>query len=306
MAEHNEPKQIRKAVPVGNPRYFDDRTALHLVQAFAQEVELEGLLKLLYSQLKATSELRGMQFIHQPLSVDLAFGNQDRHTADYNLSFRDIQLGKLVLYFARRQSDESIQTCEDLIAMAFPSLRNAVTMLELRGKASQGITQAERQTIAEVSPLASEPKTDALILLALDDYPDIKSRDGEEWAQILMSSVHEQIREGLRKADSVYHIGDDLIAVLLPHTTNSQAENVAKKIRMLIASLHLRGDEITEQLTACMGMSDATSAVTAEEVMEHAKLALAAAQAEGRNQISIYRTLQTSAANLRLVEGGAS
>ncbi len=305
MAEHNEPKQIRKAVPVGNPQYFDDRTALHLVQAFAQEVELDALLKLLYSQLKATSELRGMQYVHQALSVDLSFGNQDRHTADYNLSFRELQLGKLILYFARRQSDESIQTCEDLISMAFPSLRNAVTVLELRGKAPQGITAAEQQTIAEVAPLTREPKTDALILLALDDYPDIKSRDGEEWAQILMSSVHEQIREGLRQADSVYHIGDDLIAVLLPHTTGSRAENVAKKIRMLIASLHLRGDEITEQLTACMGMSDATSAVTAEEVMEHAKIALATAQAEGRNQISIYRAPESSPATLRLVEGGA-
>ena len=132
-------------------------------------------------------------------------------------------------------------------------------------------------------------KTDALILLALDDYPAIKSRDGEEWAQILMSSVHEQIKEGLRDADGVFHIGDDLIAVLLPNTTGNRADDVAKKVRTLIASLHLRGGDISQQLTACMGLADARTAGTAEEVMEHAKQALRKAQTEGVNLINIYQ-----------------
>ena len=59
----------------------------------------------------------------------------------------------------------------------------------------------------------------------------------------------------------------------------TQAEAVAKKVRMLIASLHLRGNDLNQQLTACMGVADATAAGKAEEVMDRARSALARAQA---------------------------
>jgi GGDEF domain-containing protein len=306
MAEQNNTADEQSAQPTRNLVYFDDRTALHLTQAFAHEVELEPLLELLFSQLQATSSTEGLQYKFQPLGIDLNFGQRDLHTADYNLSFRDNQLGKLVLYFSRPQHEQSIQTCEDLISMAFPSIRNAVRLLEV-GNEPAPLTKQEKKTVASIAPLPKEEKTDALILLALDDYPAIKARDGEEWAQVLMSSVHEQIKEGLRDADGVYHIGDDLIAVLLPNTTGGRAEDVAKKVRALIASLHLRngggnggGDggsdgELSQQLTACMGLADARTAATAEGVMDHAKQALRKAQTEGANQINIYQPAPVSA-----------
>ena len=297
MTEQNQAASKPGMQPTKNLVYFDDRTALHLTQAFADEVDLEPLMELLFSQLQATSALEGIQYKYQSLGIDLNFGRRDLHTADYNLSFRDNQLGNLVLYFSRPQHEQSIQTCEELISMAFPSIRNSITLLEARNQPAP-LSGAEQKTIASITsitseasiaPLAKEEKTDALILLALDDYPAIKSRDGEEWAQVLMSSVHEQIKEGLRDADGVYHIGDDLIAVLLPNTTGNRADDVAKKVRTLIASLHLRGGDISQQLTACMGLADARTAGTAEEVMEHAKQALRKAQTEGANQINIYQ-----------------
>ena len=268
--------------------YFDDRTALHLTQAFAQEVELEPLVELLFKQLGTVGEVAGLQYSYSPLCIDLNHGARLQHSAEYNLSFRDSALGTLTLYFEHAQHEQNITTCEDLISMAFISLRNAITTLALRNQ-PQPLSTPERTALAAVAPLATEPKSDALILLALDDYPQIKARDGDEWAQVLMSSVHEQIREGLRNADGVYHIGDDLIAVLLPNTTASQAEEVSKKVRALVASLHLRGGEISTQLTACMGLSDSKGASTAEDVMANAKLALAQAQTEGNNQIKFYR-----------------
>jgi diguanylate cyclase (GGDEF)-like protein len=296
MAESEFNPKRRKAQPTSNLVFFDDRTALHLTQAFGQENDLEPLLGLLFKQIQALTNAGGMQYIYKPLGINITIGEQTSYNADYNLSFRDAQLGKLQLYFAQHHSEHDLQTCEDLISMAFVALRNAVTVLELRNK-PEPISTAERQSLAAVAPLAKEEKSDALILLALDDYSAIRSRDGEEWAQILMSSVHEQINEGLREADGVYHIGDDLIAVLLPNTTGSQAQEVAKKVRTLVASLHLRGGELQasadgvpqHQLTACMGLSDARSAKTAEEVMQHARLALATAQQNGKNQIGIYQ-----------------
>ena len=102
-----------------------------------------------------------------------------------------------------------------------------------------------------------------------------------------MNSVHGQIKEGLRQADGVYQISDELIAVLLPNTSRKQATEVAEKIRVLVSSLHLSGG-VNDQLTACMGVSDAKLAATAEEVMANAKVALASAQNQGRNTIQAY------------------
>ena len=58
---------------------------------------------------------------------------------------------------------------------------------------------------------------------------------------VTASSVHSQIKSGLRHADGVYQIADELIAVLLPNTTMQQASEVAAKIRILVSSLHLSG-----------------------------------------------------------------
>ena len=293
MTDNN---QTAKTTGIGSVVYFDDRTALQIAQAFNQETELPELLELLFGQLTAMTETRGIRFFYKPLGIDLNLGSRERHSAEYNLTFRDTPLGTLTLYFALSQHEQNIQTCEDLVSLAFVSLRTAVTLLELKNQPqtiSTELTKEEAEHVAEVTALPTgsnkTANNDALVLVALDDYKTIKSRDGEEWAHILMSSVHEQIDSGLRAADGVYHINDDLIALLLPNTNLTQAEAVAKKVRMLIASLHLRGNDLNQQLTACMGVADATAAGKAEEVMDRARSALARAQAEGTNQIEVYR-----------------
>ncbi len=286
--------QTAKTTGTASVVYFDDRTALQIAQAFNQETELPELLDLLFGQLGAMTETLGLRFVYKPLGIDLNLGSRERHSAEYNLTFRDTPIGTLTLFFALTQHEQSIQTCEDLVSLAFVSLRNAVTLLELKNQPqeiSTELTKEEAEHVAEVTafPTSKEANSDALVLVALDDYEQILARDGEEWAHVLMSSVHEQIESGLRAADGVYHINDDLIAVLLPNTNLAQAEAVAKKVRMLIASLHLRGDDLSQQLTACMGVADATAAGTAEEVMDRARSALARARAEGSNQVEVYR-----------------
>ncbi|MEQ8689390.1 MAG: diguanylate cyclase [Pseudomonadales bacterium] len=264
--------------------HFDDRTALHLSQAFNQETSLEGLLGLIHSQLAALNGIHGLHYAHTDLGLDITLGRRAHHTADYNLAANEQELGTLTLYFPRRQHEAEIQTCEDLLSLAFTALRNHVEKLTL----SQASPAAEEG-------LGQEEKADALVLVALDGYQQMRERDGDEWSQIVMSSVHSQIKEGLRQADGVYQISDDLVAVLLPRTTREQAHEVAQKIRVLVASLHLASGRdnadsamAEQQLTVSMGISDAKLASTAEEVMANAKTALTVARDQGRNTIQAY------------------
>ena len=100
-----------------------------------------------------------------------------------------------------------------------------------------------------------------------------------------MTSVQGQLSEGLREADGVFQIDDELLAVLLPRTSTGRAADVADKLRVLIASLHLKNGKVTRQLTACMGISGTRHATSAETVLDQARGALDEACREGPNTI---------------------
>ena len=259
--------------------HFDDRTALHLTQAFNQEESLESLLALVMSQLMALCGASGINYRNDALQIEVDLGREALHKAEYNLSVEERDLGALTIFFPRRRNEQEVQTCEDLLALAFTALRNRIELAEASGSVEAKPAEAS---------LSQQDKADTLILVALDGYQDMRSQSGDEWSQILMNSVHNQIKEGLRNADGVYQIADDLIAVLLPNTAREQAIEVAAKIRVLVSSLHLTSNSDASQLTACMGISDAAHASTAEDVMANAKVALAKAQADGRNSVKVF------------------
>ncbi len=308
MAEHN-PARAELNVAHLQLEHFDSATALRLSQAFGDKTQVDELLRLLFTQLRALCRASGLSYTYPSLALDYNFGQQHRHTAEYNLHYRDQPLGTLTLYYALAQHQHEIETAEDLLSLALVPLRNAVTIAAYQGEAqshpysnihplpvnsrakSPQLSSAEEIALAEVAAISDgEQKADALVLVALDNYAGILQRDGEEWAHIIMTSVHQQVSDGLRSADGVYHIGNDQIAVLLPHTTLGQAKQVAEKIRVLIASLHLRGNNVEDQLTACMGVANAVQGLSAEQVMANARTALADAQTAGANQINVFNS----------------
>lgn len=187
-----EPKKQGRHLtqPHGATVYFDDRTALHLTQAFNQEESLSSLLQLAHTQLTALCGTDGLRFTHQSLYTAFLVGHQAVHSAEYNLHINQRDLGQLTLFFRRRQNEQEVQTCEDLLALALSALRNQIDLLNATQTPTQAFSSDEKS-------LTDEEKADALVLVTLDGYRDIKSRDGDEWSQVLMTSVHNQIKEGL-------------------------------------------------------------------------------------------------------------
>ncbi|MEM9620798.1 MAG: diguanylate cyclase [Pseudomonadota bacterium] len=319
MAEHNSDsaQAAKNSRQTGALQlaHFDDATALRLQHAFGDKTRVDDLLRLLFTQLRALCRTSGLEFTYAPLGLSYQLGQVHRHTAQYNLHYHDQALGTLTQYFSRAQNEQEIQTAEDLLSLALVPLRNALTLaayaadtpataregdqatnvhtLPLQTASPTSAAQAqlsneEQIALAEVAAVGTEQKSDALILVSLDGYAQMVRTHGEEWAHIIMSTVHHQIDDGLRSADGVYHIGDDLIAVLLPRTTLAQARQVADKVRVLVASLHLRGNQVDDQLTASMGISNAQQAQTAEQVMAQARQALQEARTAGDNQIVVF------------------
>lgn len=280
-----------------NIQFFDHAVALNLVQAFHRQLELEGLLQLFYSQASAVLQTAGMRYRNDGENVDWQRDQQRGHAASYNLTYQNEQFGELTFYFVTPVSEDVLATAEDLVALAMSPLRNALLYRRaLLGHPRPGTGGTAAPAIRAPEPGAMRAsdsglqagRDDALILVRIDDIEEIRQRDGDAWAQTLVQAVQNQIDEGLREADGVFQIGDGQLAVLLPNTSGEAAAEVAVKLRVLIAGLHLASGDVDRQLTACMGVAGTAGAASAESVLDQAREALAQARREGPNSIRRY------------------
>lgn len=269
---------ITKLKTAQSVRNFEPGVALSLVQAFHRQLELTPLLELLFGQAQAIVKAVGMHYRNPAAGIDLFFADKGRHTASYNLNYSEENLGELTCHFRARVTEESLETTEDLIALAMSPIRNALLYRQALS------SQAEPESIGADASL-TPGNDDSLVLVKLDGFEQIRNRDGSEWAQTLLQSVQTQINGGLRDADAVFQIDDETLAVVLPQTSSERARDVAGKLRILIASLHLKDGSVSQQLTACMGIAGTRDAVRAESVLEAAREALAEARSSGPNSI---------------------
>lgn len=264
-------------------RFFDNAVALSLVQAFHRHLDIDSLLELFYAQATATLRVVGMGFKDPDGVYSFEFGESGRHTTRYNLTYQETKLGEIVFHFTRRASEDTLATAEDLASLVMSPINNALIYARARRSAPEQPKPTDAGQ-GQVPPIAPG-NDDSLVLVSLDGFAEIQDSDGPQWAQALVSSMQKQIRDGLREADNVYQIDGELLAVLLPRTSVDRATEVTRKVRVLIAGLHLKDGVETTQLTACMGIAGTKHASTAEEVFASAKEALALARAEGPNCI---------------------
>lgn len=281
-------------------RSIEHGAALTLVQAMHRHLRPEVMLEELWRQAAALTGATGLHYCHGGHGLDVQFGH-GAHSASYTLTHQGSELGELTLRFQRRLDDAVLATAEDLLALTMPALRNALAYHQACERAAYADNVAVLAAKPPSRPVNANPAgtagpaamsvpgnaaDDALVLVSLDGFAEIRGRHGDTWAQTLIHTISQQIDEGLRDADSVFQIDEGLLAVLLPRTNETAALDVAAKIRILIAGLHLRDGNLSSQLTACMGVAGARDALAPEDVLERARAALARAQREGASSIA--------------------
>ncbi|MEZ5557146.1 MAG: diguanylate cyclase [Pseudomonadales bacterium] len=282
---------ITKLRTAESVQFFDSTVALSLVQAFHRHLDLERLLQIFWGQASALVQATGLRYRNPELGLEFDLGTTGRHTASYNLTYQEQRLGELLFRFQRRVDEDTLATAEDLIALVMPAIKNALAYYAACRQA-QPRDPAARPGGADLPVAAAAeppPNDDTLLLVGLDGFNDIRRQDGEAWAQTLISTVQEQLRDGLRDADSVFQIDEGVLAVLLPRTSEAAALDVAAKVRILIGGLHLKNGSLSNQLTACMGIASAGRGNDAAAVLRHARRALDEARREGSNCVHVYR-----------------
>ncbi|KXS52734.1 MAG: hypothetical protein AWU57_2879, partial [Marinobacter sp. T13-3] len=80
----------------------------------------------------------------------------------------------------------------------------------------------------------------------------INDNHGHVVGDHILARAAEQIERSLRTSDNVYRFGGEEFAVLLPHTGEQAARDVAERIRLAVGTMHVdAGDERVCVSTSC-------------------------------------------------------
>ena len=276
---------ITKLKTSGALTQLSPREAFNLSRAQHHHLVLGDLLRTLYAQAHSLLRCVGLRFRNPTDKVDLKLGEAGPHSVTYQLNYQERNLGELVLWFRQTITRKSLGKAEDLTALALSPISNALR----HRRAVKGLSD-EAVEAAQMEVSYDDGIDDTLLLISLDGFSAIRTRDGSQWAQALVAAMQQQIDEHLGEADGVFQIDEAVVAVLLPQTTEGSAMRVADKLHKLIARLQLRDGTATTRLTACMGLAKTCYARSAGEVMAQAREALRSAQHAGAGNVQLYRS----------------
>lgn len=125
-----------------------------------------------------------------------------------------------------------------------------------------------------------------LLIADIDGLKAINTGHGNRAGDDALRTVAATCSEVLRESDLLGRLGDDEMAVLLPSTTGAGALALAERLRSALAAAPLVSDGEPFRVTVCIGAAEAGSD-SVEVLVGRAEKALAAAQAQGRDQVML-------------------
>ena len=125
-------------------------------------------------------------------------------------------------------------------------------------------------------------------IIDLDLFKNVNDQFGHHAGDLVLRSVAETLRAGVRQTDSVARYGGEEFAFMFPETDVEEALQMLERLRDHIRSsaVHIRGDSQTVGTTFSGGIaSTAGDGATLEQLMRQADARLLAAKAGGRDRI---------------------
>ena len=124
----------------------------------------------------------------------------------------------------------------------------------------------------------------SVLMVDIDHFKDVNDRYGHAVGDEAIKAMAAACLHGKRKSDVVGRVGGEEFAIVLPETSLSRARIVAERIRKRIAAQTLGTRDGSFQITASIGVAEATVSMPGiEALMIAADQALYQAKAQGRN-----------------------
>jgi diguanylate cyclase (GGDEF)-like protein len=127
----------------------------------------------------------------------------------------------------------------------------------------------------------------AILLVGLDAIPALHELNRPNLQREITAGLAVAIGKSIRDIDIPIHYADDRILVFLPHTDLAGAEEVGRRIKRRIKRITYRGENLTAQLTASVGVAGISAGenLTFSRLIKDATTALKAAQLKGGDKV---------------------
>ena len=146
--------------------------------------------------------------------------------------------------------DDAFEQAELLVAQAATAL-STLRMLERSEReavtdALTGLWNHRRFYETSLALIEAAPDVEfALVLADLDDFKELNDRHGHVAGDDALRSVAAVLRRGMRPGDSVFRVGGEEFALLLPSTSRPNARTVCRRLQRTLETLDLGGWRLT-------------------------------------------------------------
>ena len=172
----------------------------------------------------------------------------------------------------------------DLVARVGAAARTKARQEEIKLRAGgDAITQLmgrevfESRLQKEISRSSRSLSPVSVLLISVDDLPEIKRRYGLDTADRVLREIATTLRSTLRVSDELYNYGSDEFAAVLPDSEVGTAFLAAERCRDDVALVRA----IPETLSVSVGVAQSMPGRTSDEVLSRAEIALFRAKDSG-------------------------
>jgi len=263
-------------------------------------LSLESQLSMVAEEISATIPFDSMQYRHRIARQDFVFstGMGGPHRCEYRLTLEGTHYGCLTFHRRQKFSDEELAGIEMMLSAAICPLRNACQFIaieqaaltdSLTGIGNKRALDEELKRAAALADRLGAPCS--LILCDLDHFKLINDNHGHVVGDHILAKTAEKLEQAIRNSDTVYRFGGEEFAILLPHTGENEARDVAERIRMALEAIRVDGGETPLTVTASCGVAMHLVDEQPEQWMARADEALYRAKAGGRNCTRVFASI---------------
>jgi len=207
-----------------------------------------------------------------------------------------------------RLGKDQVETFRSAVNHLGLALRNALAFKEVKLRADRdGLTRIynrhsfDERLVYEIKRRRRYNHDLSLLMVDLDHFKQVNDTYGHTAGDMVLKKVGEILTETFRGTDLAARYGGEEFVVLLPHTTEQDAWNLAERVREAIESSQFHFDGHDFQVTASIGVAsvEAGALTKDDDLIIKADKALYEAKHNGRNMVVISKPKPTAQAAMQ-------